>query len=276
MKTTWIQNDLLVEGVRLHYYRTNAGNTGKQAMMLVHGFSDNGLCWQPAAEALEDRYDIVMPDCRGHGQSARVEPGESLDMTADLAGLVGALGLQRPILGGHSMGAMLASNLAARHPDLPKALILEDPPWFAPAPGQEAPSVLADESPVANWIKSLADLTLEEVVAQNKAEHPAWSDVILRRWSEGKKQLDWNFFSARDRMWEVPWRKVVAAITCPTLLVTADPEMGGLITPEIAREVVEMNPRFRVAHIAGAGHHVRFEKPAPYMQAVVSFLGGLE
>ncbi len=45
----WTQNDLVIHGVRLHYYRTDQGD--KRLLVLVHGFSDNGLCWTPVAIA---------------------------------------------------------------------------------------------------------------------------------------------------------------------------------------------------------------------------------
>ena len=63
MLAHWIQNDLLVNGVRLHYYRTGHGD--KPPLVLVHGFSDNGLCWTPVARDLEAEYDVIMPDMRG-------------------------------------------------------------------------------------------------------------------------------------------------------------------------------------------------------------------
>ena len=90
----WTQHDLLVNGVRLHYYRTGHGD--KPALVLVHGFSDNGLCWTPVARDLEADYDVIMPDMRGHGLSERVQLSDKVDMAADVAGLIRALGLTRP------------------------------------------------------------------------------------------------------------------------------------------------------------------------------------
>src|ERR1041385_1916883 len=115
----WIQNDLQVNGVRLHYYRT--GNTDKRPLVLVHGFSDNGLCWTPVARDLESEYDVIMPDMRGHGLSARVQAGEKVDMAADLAGLIRAMEFSSPVICGHSMGAMITFEIGVRFPELAKA-----------------------------------------------------------------------------------------------------------------------------------------------------------
>ena len=110
--THWTKNDININGVSLHYCRTGDGS--KPPLVLAHGFSDNSLCWLQTALDLEASYDIIMPDARGHGLSARVQPGQRVDMCADLVGIIQALGLQRPVIGGHSMGAMVAFELGVR------------------------------------------------------------------------------------------------------------------------------------------------------------------
>ena len=132
MPPEWTQNDLLVNGIRLHYYRT--GNGDKRPLVLVHGFSDNGLCWTPVARELEPDYDVIMPDMRAHGLSAHVQPGDKVDMAADLAELIRVLGLERPMICGHSMGAMITYQIGVRFPELASALVLEDPPWWLSRP----------------------------------------------------------------------------------------------------------------------------------------------
>jgi len=62
----WQSGDIVVNGLTLHYTRT--GGT-KPPVVLAHGFSDDGLCWMPVAEALAADYDIVMVYARGHGRS---------------------------------------------------------------------------------------------------------------------------------------------------------------------------------------------------------------
>jgi len=110
----WISADLSLHGVRLHYYRTGGS---KPAVVLAHGFSDNGLCWTPVAQALEAQYDVVMYDARGHGLSDLPEAGADGDVApADLAGLVQSLGLDKPALMGHSMGAGTVAGAAAATP----------------------------------------------------------------------------------------------------------------------------------------------------------------
>ncbi len=278
MPAHWTRNDITVQGARTHYYRAgNGAGLTKPVIVLAHGFSDNGLCWEPMAAELESAYDVFMPDARGHGLSQRVQQGEKLDPPADLAGFIRAMpwatmGLERPIVGGHSMGASTAFQLGARYPELVRALILEDPPWRVPQPGEAGPRGISAKSPLGEWIMRLQDQTLEQVMAQCRIDYPRWPEIVVQRWCEGKKQLDPAFLLTENGSITGSWRDMVPAISCPTLILTADPNKGGIVTPEVAQEVCAANPNFRVAHIPGVGHHVRFGDQATYMRAVWAFL----
>src|SRR5262249_57398656 len=133
--TPWQSGDVSANGIRLHYTRTGGD---KPPVVLAHGFSDDGLCWTPVAEALAPDYDITMVDARGHGLSdAPPQSYGPSDQAADIAGVVGALGLRRPPVLGHSMGAATALAPAGVYPDLPRPIPLADPPARVP-PAVEA------------------------------------------------------------------------------------------------------------------------------------------
>ncbi len=271
MLSHWTQADLPVNGVRIHYTRTGQGD--KPPLVLVHGFSDNGLCWTPVARDLESDYDVIMPDMRGHGLSARVQLDEKVDMAADVAELIRTLGLHRPIVGGHSMGAMVAYQLGVRFPELVSALFLEDPGWWltrpAPPPGPPA------ENPMAKWVKSLADQTLEELLVQYRKDHPTWPEELLQPMCESKKQLDSTIFdvmSPRMHSEEWSWRTTLQDVTLPVLLFAANPELGGIVTPEVVAKVRELNPNVRIVTIPDVGHLIRFDRYPVFMEALQAFL----
>ncbi|MCX7680625.1 MAG: alpha/beta hydrolase [Anaerolineae bacterium] len=269
MLAHWTQDDLLVNGVRLHYYRTGHGD--KRPMVLIHGFSDNGLCWTPVARALEADYDVIMPDMRGHGLSARVQPGEAVDMAADVAELIRTLGLSRPIVGGHSMGAAVAYQLTVRFPELVSALFLEDPGWWLTRPAPPPP----DENPIAKWVKSLSTQTLEELLVQYRKDHPTWPEELLQPMCESKKQLDPMIFdvvSAGMHSEEWSWRTTLQNVTQPILLFTGNPELGGIVTPEVVAKVRELNPGVTIVTIPDVGHLIRFDKYPAFMEALWAFL----
>jgi N-formylmaleamate deformylase len=289
MLAHWTQNDVRVGGVRLHYYRTGPGDgveppgratvpprpREKRHMVFVHGFSDNGLCWTPVARDLESEYDVIMPDMRAHGLSERVRPGENVDMAADLAGLIRALGLRRPIVGGHSMGAMAAYQIGVRFPELAGALVLEDPPWWLPGPFHAPPPGRPAENPMMKWAKDLRNHTLEELLVGYRKDHPDWPEELIRPMCESKKQLDPTFVdNMADRMppQDVDWLSTIGNITCPMLLFAADPERGGIVTPGVVAKVRELSPKATVANVPDVGHFIRFDGYAAFMYALRAFL----
>nr|NIT54977.1 alpha/beta hydrolase [Fodinibius sp.]NIW43382.1 alpha/beta hydrolase [Gammaproteobacteria bacterium]NIW97335.1 alpha/beta hydrolase [Phycisphaerae bacterium]NIY23561.1 alpha/beta hydrolase [Fodinibius sp.] len=60
--------------------------------------------------------------------------------------------------------------------------------------------------------------------------------------------------------------------TCPTLLVTGDPDLGAIVTPEVAEAIAGLQPQIQVAHIAGAGHNIRREQFERFLGAVTIFI----
>jgi N-formylmaleamate deformylase len=269
------QNSISVNGAQFNYYRlppvSATKESGKPVLVLQHGFSDNGLCWAPVAQELAGEYDILMPDARGHGLSARVARGEAIDQAADLAALLGALGVQKAVVAGHSMGAQIAAALGARFPELVTALVLEDPPWFLPRPeAEQAPRGTMEKSPLGQWMIELREKSLEQIMAECRQEHPTWPDAYVHAWCQAKLELDLNFLAAGSR-WD-GWQQHVPLLRCPTLLITADPSQGGIVTPEVAQMVKEIVPDIRVVNFPGIGHHVRFAVHDAYMQAFKSFL----
>ena len=62
------------------------------------------------------------------------------------------------------------------------------------------------------------------------------------------------------------------SITCPALLIYADNDRGGGVTPERAAEMQQLTPQLQTVHIPGAGHNVRREQFALYMKAATAFL----
>jgi N-formylmaleamate deformylase len=273
MLSHWTQHDVTVNGLRLHYYRT--GHGGKHPVVLVHGFSDNGLCWTPVAHDLESEYDVIMPDMVAHGLSARARPGGKLDMAADLAGIIRALGLKRPVIAGHSMGGMVAYQTGVRFPELVGALILEDPPWwlFQPAPTPSSGQSL--ENPIVAWAKDLPNHTLEELLVGYRRDHPAWPEALLRAMCESKKQLDPTFvdtLAGRMHSPEGNWLTTIHNITQPLLIITANPELGGIVTPEVVTKVRELNPKVTIVNIPDVGHLIRFDNHPAFMGAFREFL----
>lgn len=261
---TWQTGFVEVGGLKLHYTRTG-GN--KPPLVLAHGFSDDGLCWTPVAQALEADYDVIMVDARGHGRSDGPESGYgSITLGDDLAGVIAALGLERPVVLGHSMGAATALALAANHPESVGAILLEDPPMFWLPPPPDPGDGQARIAGMHKWVVELKRKTREEMIAQERASSPGWSEAELGPWADAKLRLSFNVMG-RGREPQQSLRDL-PTITCPALLITADPARGAIVTPEGAEELRAIAPNLEVAHIPGAGHSIRRDQFRAYVAVV--------
>jgi predicted dehydrogenase/pimeloyl-ACP methyl ester carboxylesterase len=268
--TTWPAADVAANGIRIHYHRTGGD---KPPIVLCHGFSDNGLCWTPVVRVLEPDYDVIMMDARGHGLSEAPEEGYTTeDRADDLAGLIRALGLERPAVLGHSMGASTAANAAARYPDLIGKLLLEDPAWRdEPRTGPVAEGRRAWLEEWRSKLVAQKGKSRAALMAECRVQSPTWAEAELGPWAESKQRLSLNVFRGFD-VPPAPWQDTAAKIACPTLLITADTERGAIVTPEAAEQATRLNACIRVAAIEGAGHNIRREAFEAYMAAVKGFL----
>lgn len=273
---TWQSGDVIANGIRIHYTRTGGA---KPPLVLAHGVTDDGLCWTPVAQALEAAYDLIMVDARGHGRSEAPETGyDPATQAADLAGLIAGLGLRQPVVLGHSMGAVTALVLAGSYPDVPGAIVLEDPPgwWMPPAEPTPAQAAQAAErlAGVRAWFSGLRSKTRAELIAEQRASTPGWSEAELEPWADAKlhvsPQLLTVFTGAPGAT--VDWPRTLQSVRCPALLLTGDVERGAILAQGAVDALQTWLPQLRVAHIAGAGHNLRRDQPEPFLAAVRAFL----
>jgi haloacetate dehalogenase len=111
------------------------GNPDGPALVLLHGFPQTHVMWHRVAQALKDRFFIVMPDLRGYGDSA-LKPGVSelpdhsqhskRAMAQDVLGVLDQMGIDRFFLCGHDRGGRVAHRLALDWPTRVKALCVID------------------------------------------------------------------------------------------------------------------------------------------------------
>lgn len=129
--TNWISGVCKASGVQIHYLRTGGR---KPPLVLLHGLTGSGACWIPLARSLQDEYEVVMPDARGHGSSSTPLNGYRYQHHAsDVVGLIHALELQAPVLLGHSMGGMTAAVVASQTAAAIRGVILADPTFVTPS-----------------------------------------------------------------------------------------------------------------------------------------------
>lgn len=260
----WTRGVCEANGVRLHYLRTGGD---KPAVVLLHGLMGSGACWTDLARALEDDFDVVMPDARGHGDSSAPDHGYRYDdLASDVDGLVRGLALATPVLIGHSMGGMTAAVVASRAGAPVRALVLIDPTFLSPERQREV-----FDSDVAEQHRRVLGSTKAELVAQAHARRPERALELVEAQAEARLKTSMAAFAVLAPP-NPDHRELVRAIAVPTLLVIGD---DPVVTLAMATALRASNPRVRVAQIADAGHGLPFDQPARLREVVLGFLRAL-
>jgi N-formylmaleamate deformylase len=267
----YTEGNVKVKGLNLHYYRT--GGT-KPQIVLLHGATDNGLCWTPLAELLSEKYDVVMPDAQGHGLSDRLgKDFKFMDHAHQVASLIQQLGLELPLVMGHSMGAGTTVNLAAEYPGLPRGIILEDPGWNSHA----AFKALSEEEKVrqremfGRFLSGFNKKTREEIIEECRRANPAWSEAEIIPWAESKLQFDPTLF-ARMQLDRPSYTEQLPKIKCPLLLIISDGGVVSVNTAEQAAQLCTSHQPYQWVQIKGAGHNIRRDQFKQFYDALRAFL----
>lgn len=269
----WQEGTVETSGLRLHYTRTGGD---KIPLVLAHGLTDNGLAWTRLARALEATYDLIMVDARGHGLSDKPETGYTpLDHMRDLVGLIQQLRLERPIVMGHSMGAVTASLVSAEYPELVRGTVLEDPVWRWPTPGEQ--SAANKRSAYENWKTRLElrkMLTTAESYVRGRRERPRWAVEDHDTDVPAKEQVAVQVLEFILHH-EDTWVQQVTKFASPVLLIYGNPALGSIVGPDVAAEARRINPLVQPVHIPDAGHNIRRENFDEYVAVLREFLARL-
>jgi pimeloyl-ACP methyl ester carboxylesterase len=239
----WTTDIVHANGIDLRYYRTGSG----PPLVMAHGFYDNGRCLLPLADDLAADYDVVTYDARGHGLSEAPETGYDIEnRVADLVGLVDELGLDRPILFGHSMGGATVAWAAATHPDLPRALLLEDPEGLLDTPdiGPDERTRMVRENLAGGTNRSVEELA---------ADYDDFDPEVTRRHAVADTELSPNIAEIAREGYPSPLKEVFDDIACPTLVLRSDADTEHQVR---ALKAADSLADGRLVHVPDAGHYV--------------------
>jgi N-formylmaleamate deformylase len=264
MMPSWNSGTCAVNGIQIHYLRTGGP---KPPLILLHGLTGSGACWSPLARALENEYDVVMPDARGHGGTSTPLTGYCYeDFANDVIGLIKSLGLTDPVLLGHSMGGMTAALVAAQSGGSIRGLILADPTFLDPNRQREV-----YESDIAQRHRRFLRLAQDEALAEVRARYARRDPELIDLTAAAR-------MDTRVAAFEVlappnpEYRKLIEAIRCPILLIVPQ---KGVVGMEAAQELRKLNASLHVEQIFGAGHGLQYDQPRRFEATVASFLRSL-
>ena len=144
------------------------------SFVLLHGLASNARTWSQVAEHLAAHgHRVVAYDQRGHGLSGKPNSGYGFaECQEDLARLIAALHLERPIIAGQSWGGNVVLEFAAAQPGVSRGLAFVDGGFLhlRARPGATWESTARELQPPA-----LDNIPLAEITARIRAEHPGWS-----------------------------------------------------------------------------------------------------
>jgi pimeloyl-ACP methyl ester carboxylesterase len=244
--------------------------------LLLHGIGNYGRYWDLFADAVGDRLALVAPDARGHGESGR--PGDgyaSADFTADALAVLDAAGIERAVVVGHSLGGLHSINLAARHPERVRALVIVDASPDPLPEGAERAQRLLTGRPTRFRERADARAYLERTspgypaaVYENRLAFAFREENGALVWRSDPAALE-RIMRARTPT-EDRW-DALAKITCPTVVVRGT--RSNLLSADIAQQMVQTLADGRLMEL-DAGHNVPLDRPRELADVTVTV--GLE
>lgn len=257
-----------IDGNELTWRRTGTG----RPLVLLHGITDSAACWSRIMGELEGEFDVVALDARGHGRSARWSPEMTpAQMADDAAAVIRELVDEPVVVWGHSMGAATATLLAARHPELVAAVVLEDPPYTT-SPVDDTHQIVQLVTGIGQMLAMVREAPEAERLAVAQAMNPAWDDADLPGWVESKLEFDESVLTGRGAI-DRDWRTPMASVSAPVLLVVGDPTRGGAVDEDTANALVSAHSDTEVRRFP-VGHNVHREAYEDVLAAVRGFVAG--
>ena len=230
---------------------------------------------KPDFARLTDVAQVVYLDLPGHGRSEHGDPASwTFESCAHgVKDFCEAVGIERPVVIGHSLGGMVAMVFAARYPDVPGALVVQS------APGR---------FDVARLVEKLRKRGGDEVAATAERVYGGDSESVTREaWSRCWALFGPHVVEGDERARTIvnPELNVqalpllagfdaldqVGAITCPTLVCTG--ELDPVMPPDAARELADAVQSARLEVLADAGHFPWKDVPDRYWALLLDFVG---
>jgi pimeloyl-ACP methyl ester carboxylesterase len=265
---------VLPNGVRLHW--REAGDAAKPPVVWIHGGSiEDSSSMVADLEPFASRMRALFPDTRGHGLSERFERVDDYTYAKkaeDVLLWLDALGIERAIFGGASMGAALSLWLAVHAPARVRAVVSISGPPYAPLPEDVAwwkrHRRLVEAGRFEEYYDANVRLRVgEEALARLKARPDRYVEVLgtLRLHSVASLLALLDETYSRSE-----WLPDCARIRCPVLVIAGSEDH--FPTVAMSRRVAETIPGARLHVVAGGGHFPNRSHRAEVQRVVGAFL----
>ncbi len=270
------EHDVVIGDLRFRYL--DWGAQGKRPILFLHGGALTAHTWDLCCLALRDEFHCMALDQRGHGDSDWA-PDANYSLAAqreDVRGVAEALGLDRFVLVGMSMGAINALAYAIEYPETLSALVLIDAGPNVRRPGS---------SRIRDFVNGGAEpASLEAIIERALAFNPRRDPLILRRslMHNLRQEPDgnWTWKYDRRRFQQMGGDRHaaerrgladgLAKVTCPTLVVRG--AESDVFHEDDAVRLTAGLPNGRQVTIPHAGHTVQGDNPKDLAAALREFL----
>jgi pimeloyl-ACP methyl ester carboxylesterase len=269
-----------VNGVTLHFAMAGEG----PPILLLHGWMGTSYHWRKVMPLLAARHTVVAVDARGYGESDKPYEGyDGLTIAEDVRQLAAALGLKRPIVVGHDMGALPALLLTATHPDLVRGLVYVDEPlpgynldrftaftkdnpfvywWFAFNAQPHVPALM--------WAGKEAEL-VDYFLTAMAADPQAISAADKAEYARGLRKpggLHGSFGWYRDALLTGEQIRAATATKIQTPVLAINGQYGH---PGVTEQMQLVANKVEGVTLANCGHLCAEEKPAEFAAALSDF-----
>ena len=263
-----------VRGVCLHYLEW--GDPGDPLLLALHGTGDSCRTWESFAAMASRSFHIIAMDQRGHGDSDWIVPpaysGE--EYVADLEAFIEELDLEKPILLGHSMGALHCTTYASMKPGNVTALIHVDiepcpPAWnrrYLCGLYEKLPESYESEDDFVAQLRQTAPYAREELLCRLASSSLEQSDDGRLAY-KGDREVYAHFDPEYDL------RERLRFIHTPALVVRG--EESRVMSSREARKMARALSGGKLVEIPRATHPVHLDNPEAFGRAVLDFLEGL-
>ncbi|TVR79662.1 MAG: alpha/beta hydrolase [Rhodospirillales bacterium] len=255
-------------------------------IVLLHEWASNHRVWNPVVRALEPRFTLYRWDARGHGGHALEgrEPPTVGRMAQDLGQMLDHFGLDRVLLAGHSMGALVAWEYIARHgcARLAGLCVVDQSPrlvtdagWrlgiYYDWPAERDAAFVADLR--RDFVETVVRLVGQSRSAAARARYTDPADGLWRLRAFMASVTPAPMITAWESLTAADWRPVLPRITVPVLLVYgSDSNFYGVETGEFVRDAV---PDGRLRVYEGADHSPHLAEPAHFAADLAAFAESL-
>ncbi|MEO5900563.1 MAG: alpha/beta fold hydrolase [Ilumatobacteraceae bacterium] len=248
---------LVRDGVGIHYEVAGDG----PALILTHGYSSTGEMWAGQIAPLAEHFRVITWDMRGHGRSGY--PDDPADYSpelsiADMVALLDAVGVERAIIAGHSLGGYLSLSFNLAHPERVAGLVLIDTgPGYRKSATRDGWNRMAE-----NYAKSFEERGLAALGTSAEV------DASIHRDASGLIRTARGVLAQRD----AAVIESLPGITVPTLVIVGDEDTPFL---DGSKYMAAKIPGAQLAIVEHAGHAPNIAQPAEFERVVAEFLAGV-